>query len=577
VGKSVGNYRLTRLLGKGAFGAVYEGAHPVIGSRVAVKVLHPHISRDPTIAERFVNEARAVNLIGHDGLVHVFDFDRLEDGRQYFTMEFIEGRPLAALAARAPLPLREVGPILLEICDALGEAHERGIVHRDLKPDNVFLATRGGEERVKVMDFGLAKLRLKDERLTQSGVTLGTPYYMSPEQALGQSADCDGRADIYTLGVIMFVLATGRLPFLATTPLEILLAHARIAPPRPREVNPAVSASYEAVILRCLEKRPEDRFQTMRELGESISACMKEAVLPAEAPPVARAEPVRHEAHTSGPEVQAHEPTVRVDIAQLGGAEVVTDRARVPQVPNSPVAGGAAAAGPVLDAPTEKRRALQVPVGNAGASRAGPAAPTAKRKVLLWRPSSPAAASPQPVVTQMLAVGERAEPSERARRKTPRWGAVAALAAALLAAAALGAVGFYFAVPRAAPTALPPEATPVEPPRPTAVPAPPEPAAIRLVAIEIATAPPGAAVAATWGSGSGSLERTPGAIDVPEGAEVALVVTLAGHASAREIVRANGPRKVRLALEPVHPPPKPARPKPSPRPKEKSELKDVDF
>jgi eukaryotic-like serine/threonine-protein kinase len=279
IGRTVGSYRVEKLLGKGGMGCVYMGVHPGIGSRVAIKFLHPQFSHDEKIVDRFFNEARAVNVIGHDNILKILDLNVTEDHRHYFVMEFLHGRPLQALLKHnVAVPLDVAGPILLQVCDALEAAHKRGIVHRDLKPDNVYLITMKGKKNfVKVVDFGIA--RVTDDAgistgKTQTGMVMGTPAYMSPEQGSGASNKIDGRSDIYSLGVMMFQLASGRLPFPGSNFGEVLIGHLQVPPPQPRSLNPQIPEAYEAVILKCLQKKQEDRYASMKELKHAIEACM---------------------------------------------------------------------------------------------------------------------------------------------------------------------------------------------------------------------------------------------------------------------------------------------------------------
>ena len=295
IGRMVGSYRIAKLLGEGGMGAVYLGEHPAIGSKVAIKMLHAQYAAKPTIVERFFNEARSVNLIGHDNIVKILDFDVTGEGRHYFVMEFLHGRALQALLQPGrPLPLQRAGPILLQCCRALQAAHERGIVHRDFKPDNVFLVEQAGrQDVVKLVDFGIAKLAAESGGgMTQPGTVMGTPAYMSPEQAAGE-ATIDARSDIYSLGVTMFQMATGKLPFAEAGPSfgKILIAHLQQPPPLPRSIEPGVPEELERIILRTLEKKPEDRYPSMTGLHDALRACMDELGLSPEPPLAGEAGP----------------------------------------------------------------------------------------------------------------------------------------------------------------------------------------------------------------------------------------------------------------------------------------------
>src|SRR5436190_7876406 len=295
IGRVVGSWRVIKLLGEGGMGSVYMGEHPGIGSKVAIKMLHPRFDADERIVKRFFNEAKAVNVIGHENIVNILDFNVADGGRHYFVMEFLQGRPLQALVqAGAPLPLQRVGPILLQCCRALQAAHDRGIVHRDFKPDNVFLVDQAGRtDFVKLVDFGIAKLTdTSNAHLTQTGTVMGTPAYMSPEQAAGDSS-IDARSDIYSLGVTMFQLVTGKLPFADAGPSfgRILAAHLQQAPPLPRALNPDVPAELEEIILKTLEKSPDDRYQSMSELHDALLGYMERLGISAELPRIGERQP----------------------------------------------------------------------------------------------------------------------------------------------------------------------------------------------------------------------------------------------------------------------------------------------
>jgi hypothetical protein len=267
VGTTVGVYRVAKLLGVGGMGRVYKGVHPTIGSRVAIKVLSRECSDRPDLVERFFSEARAVNLIRHESIVNVLDLAQLDDGRPYIIMEYLDGAPLADLIEkRGPLPLGGLARLVGEALDALGAAHAKGIVHRDLKPDNIYV-TPGG--RAKVLDFGIAKLRPElGGSATQTGSLLGTPHYMSPEQALGKPVDL--RTDIYAMGVILFECATGRRPFAGDSLFDLLRKHIDEPPPPPRALRPDLPPAMEQVILRAMAKDPNHRFGSAGELAAAL-------------------------------------------------------------------------------------------------------------------------------------------------------------------------------------------------------------------------------------------------------------------------------------------------------------------
>ena len=268
LGQLVGRYRVARMIGKGGMGEVYLGVQPDIGSRVAIKVLPPGGAENRVLVDRFFAEARAVNLIRHEGIVNVLDLSTLPDGRPYIVMEFLEGAPLSSFIDHGALALGTLASLVIDVASALTAAHEHGIVHRDLKPDNVYVTAAG---RPKVLDFGIAKLRPElsaMEVATQTGALLGTPHYMSPEQALGRAVD--QRSDIYSLGVILFEAATARRPFEADSLFELLRHHVDTPPPSPLSLRPDMPAAYADVILRALAKDPAARFQSADELARAL-------------------------------------------------------------------------------------------------------------------------------------------------------------------------------------------------------------------------------------------------------------------------------------------------------------------
>jgi tRNA A-37 threonylcarbamoyl transferase component Bud32 len=273
LGQVVGNFRIVRLLGRGGMGAVYLGEHTVIGSKVAMKFLHPQVASDPVLVQRFFAEARAVNLIGHENIVAIIDLSVLPPARYYLVMEYLEGTPLSARIGR-PFPIRSLLSITSQVCDAIQAAHDAGVVHRDLKPDNIFLVRRDGDDFVKIVDFGIARLGTAPSGVTAAGFVVGTPEFMAPEQWVSSSVD--GRADQYAIGVIAYAMATGRLPFHESGHLAYYRAHTEKAPPPPRQLNPELSAGIEQVILKALSKQPDDRFSNVRALKLALEATASE-------------------------------------------------------------------------------------------------------------------------------------------------------------------------------------------------------------------------------------------------------------------------------------------------------------
>jgi serine/threonine-protein kinase len=265
-GDVVGEYVITRRLGEGGFGTVYEAMHPVIGKRAAVKVLHATYSADEGMTSRFVAEARSVNQIRHKNIVDIFSFGDLSDGRHYYVMELLEGVPLDAyLEKRGRLLVEEALPILHAIAKALSAAHDAGIAHRDLKPENVILELDSdGFVHPKLLDFGMAKL-LKSGAMqvhkTRSGAPIGSPRYMSPEQCRG--VEVDSRTDVYAFGCMAYRMLSGVTPFDASTALELMMAHVSSPPSPPSSHTPELSPLFDEPILRMLEKQPESRPQTL--------------------------------------------------------------------------------------------------------------------------------------------------------------------------------------------------------------------------------------------------------------------------------------------------------------------------
>ncbi len=274
-----GRYRIMRVLGEGGTGTVYEVLHEALARPFAMKVLRAAVARDADLAGRFMQEVRATGSLKHPHIVSITDFGRLADQTPYFVMERLSGQTLAQLCkARGKLPLARAIRIVLQVADAVGAAHAAGIVHRDLKPENLFLVGKGadgegGQDDVRVVDFGAAKI-VGGTRITKTGVVFGTPHYMSPEQAAGQPVD--HRADIYALGVIMYELFTGHLPFNADTLMGVLGKHLFQPPPPfptldPGDTRAPLMAALEGVTRRALAKKPVERIQAMDKLAAELA------------------------------------------------------------------------------------------------------------------------------------------------------------------------------------------------------------------------------------------------------------------------------------------------------------------
>ena len=278
----LGRYRIERELGRGGMAVVYAASHITIGATVAIKVLHASLAARRAAADRFLTEARAIAAVQHPNVVRVSDYGELSDGRPFLVMEYLQGHDLGReLEQTSPLPWSTLRPLVLQVCAGLQAAHDVGIVHCDVKPQNIFLLDAGAPfARVKVLDFGIAKLgdALRGGRHEDPGgerAFVGTPDYMAPEQSHG--GEIDARADIYSLGITLYRALTGRLPFTSRHWFQTVTQHMYRPPMPPRAIEPSMPAAVEALILRALEKRPSDRFASMRELAEAASATPDES------------------------------------------------------------------------------------------------------------------------------------------------------------------------------------------------------------------------------------------------------------------------------------------------------------
>jgi serine/threonine protein kinase/HD-like signal output (HDOD) protein len=340
VGATLGAYRLTAVLGEGGMGRVYLGEHTVIGRKAAIKVLSAAVAGSPEVASRFFQEARAVGELRHPNIVEVTDFG-WHGTDPFIVMEYLEGETLGDRMERQGVLGEQVAVrIAAQISSALGAAHDRQLVHRDLKPANIFLRHHPDyPDFVKVLDFGIAKLL--DERpggppRTQVGALLGTPAYMSPEQCLGE-ATLDQRSDIYSLGVVLYAMITGRLPFEGEAMGRLMMAHLHETPRPPLELNASLTPRVNAVVLKSLSKRPEDRYASMRELRQALLAgSVRETGESPSLPAVRRLTPVQADGPTQAVAVS---PAIAARTGSGTSPDAV--RSRLVEIVRGKVAAGA--------------------------------------------------------------------------------------------------------------------------------------------------------------------------------------------------------------------------------------------
>jgi tRNA A-37 threonylcarbamoyl transferase component Bud32 len=260
-GMVVGEFRIERKVAQGGMASVYSAVHPLIGKQAAIKVIHPAFCTDASMVARFLQEARSVNQIRHMNIVDVFSFGTLPDGRVYSVMEWLEGETLRERLDKRKLELAEISDILDQIADALEASHRADVIHRDLKPENVFLVpARRGLDLAKLLDFGIAKLIPKGDDTTpttRADLVLGTPQYMSPEQARGKRVD--HQSDVYSLGVMAFEMVLGRLPFLADNAMDMVRQHLTEPPPQPEYLWKEIPRGMSVMLMRMLDKHPQKR------------------------------------------------------------------------------------------------------------------------------------------------------------------------------------------------------------------------------------------------------------------------------------------------------------------------------
>ncbi|HEX7844019.1 MAG TPA: serine/threonine-protein kinase [Kofleriaceae bacterium] len=286
---TLGQYRVTGTIGHGGMGIVYAAEHSLLGKPAAIKVLQSELSQNQDVVTRFFNEARAATAIRHPGIIEIYDFGWTRDGAAYLVMEFLEGETLARRSARMPFRWPAVLAIARQIAGALAAAHAKGIVHRDLKPENVFLVPDPevpGGERIKLLDFGIAKLAVDTSStltVTRTGAVIGTPTYMAPEQCRGVAID--HRADLYALGCVIYELCCGRPPFRGEGTGDILAAHIYMPVPAMSTAKAEVPEAVEALVRRLLAKAPGDRLQTAEEVIFAIDAVNGERTITMDPPP----------------------------------------------------------------------------------------------------------------------------------------------------------------------------------------------------------------------------------------------------------------------------------------------------
>lgn len=275
--RELGQYRLLKRIGSGGMGKVYLAEHALLKRPCAIKVLHPELTRDRQTRERFEREVQAAASLSHWNTIGIYDYGVTDDGTFYYVMEHLPGMSLQDLLEQTgPIHPERVIYIMRQVCGALHEAHLRGFVHRDIKPSNILAAQRGGAYDVaKLLDFGLVRAihQSKDLKLTDNDFVIGSPHTMSPEQALGDE-EIDGRSDIYSLAVTAYCALTSRYPFEAKEPVNVLVGHIEQEPPPPSRFNPTIPRDLEALILKCMAKKPGDRIQSAVALESALARCL---------------------------------------------------------------------------------------------------------------------------------------------------------------------------------------------------------------------------------------------------------------------------------------------------------------
>lgn len=279
-----GRYVVQSVLGEGGMGVVYKCRRKVFDRPAALKILRADLAKNTEVLDRFVTEAKAASGIGNQHIVDIFDFGEVPDGSTYFAMEYLEGETLGSRVAKGRVEPSQVVRLGCQMAEGLAAAHASQIVHRDLKPDNLFIIQRSGRDFIKILDFGIAKVIGIENKITRAGAVFGTPHYMSPEQCRGSPVD--HRTDIYSLGIILYEMVVGRVPFDADNPLSILSMHLNEPPPRFGEIVPGLETppGLENLILKCLAKQPDERFASMKDVEQALKALERGEAIEIEVP-----------------------------------------------------------------------------------------------------------------------------------------------------------------------------------------------------------------------------------------------------------------------------------------------------
>ena len=468
-------YWVVDRIGDGGMGVVYLVEHRGLKKQFAAKILNRELTENTEARARFEIEARSASQLDHENIVNVTDYGIASDGRPFLVMELLRGRTLYSRLTEGPLSLAETVAVIVPVCNALAAAHEAGIVHRDIKPENVFLVQRpGGRFHVKVLDFGIAKATMDTPRVTKLGQVLGSPLYMAPEACKGE--DVDARADIYSLGVLLYQLTTGHLPFEDTNMLRLLQLHTSKPVPSPRKLNPDISEEIEAVVLRALEKDREVRFQSVEELAHALLEA-----LPPGADALLRAP------------VMAPPPTRTPLPGTTGGLTRTPTPQRTPMSSGTPL--GSVTVVPQGTSSVNVPSSSTVSVASGG-MKLGAAA---QHAMLEGGPTLMAAPSSPSVLAMPVPGTVRPEETISTRAARPRRGLVLIVSCALAAAGIVLALVWSKSRPAAVRTAVPPAQPSSTMPTMTPTQAPTStptqtPVATPRVHIRVTSTPPGAQV-----------------------------------------------------------------------------------